>query len=188
MTTDRRPATARALAGPGPGPLVRATAAKLIVIGPGEAGKSTLISRLVVGAVNLEVGGRTVAMDHGMLRRCGARISLVGVPGQSRFAAVRDALAVGAVGAIWVHPAGEAADSETVALLRAGAGGHLPYLVYVNQRSGTATPAGFEAPPGLAPPRAVLAGNLKESALDDLVEAVWGVADLAFAVGQEEEG
>ena len=85
MNGARRPGGASA---PGDAPRREtgsaAPAAKLIVVGPGEAGKSTLIARLVDGAVNLAVGGRTVAMDHGMLRRAGARLSLVGVPGTDR--------------------------------------------------------------------------------------------------------
>lgn len=187
MTNDRPASPVADPCEPQAGPLSRATAVKVIVVGPGEAGKSTLISRLVAGAVNLAVSGRTVAMDHGMLRRLDARISLVGVPGQSRFAAVRDALAVGAVGAIWVHPAGEPADRETMTLLRSRPGGHLPYLVYVNWRAGAGAPPRFETPEGLAPPQAVLVGNLLQSALDDLVEAVWEVADSAFAGGLREE-
>ena len=59
---------------------------KVLVVGAAEAGKSTLIKSLSPGAINLEVNGRTVAMDHGMLRRAGSSLSLVGVPGQQRFA------------------------------------------------------------------------------------------------------
>jgi hypothetical protein len=163
-----------------------AAAAKLIVVGPGEAGKSTLIARLVEGAVNLAVRGRTVAMDHGMLRRAGARLSLVGVPGQSRFAAVREALSVGAVGAVWVHPAGEAADAETAALLGSTRPAPLPYLVYVNHRAGASLPSGFEAPPLLAPPRGVFAGDLADSDLGDLIDSVWTLSGLAPAGWQKE--
>lgn len=155
------------------------SAAKVIVVGPGEAGKSTLIARLVRGAVNLAVGGRTVAMDHGVLRRSGAKVSLVGVPGQPRFAPVREALAVGAVGAVWVHPAGEAADAETIALLGSRRGGPLPYLVYVNHRAGAAPVAAFVAPPVLGPPRRIVVGNLVESDLGDLVESLWALAGAA---------
>lgn len=42
-----------------------------MVVGPGEAGKSTLIARLCPGAINLHAGGRTVALDHGTLRAGG---------------------------------------------------------------------------------------------------------------------
>lgn len=162
------------------------TAAKLIVVGPGEAGKSTLISRLVEGAVNLAVGGRTVAMDHGLLRRAGARLSLVGVPGQPRFAAVREALSVGAAGAIWVHPAGEEPDGETVALLGATSPAPLPYIVYVNHRAGGAVRGGFEAPPPLAPPQGVFVGDLVGSDLGELIESVWALSGLAPASWQKE--
>ncbi len=188
MNGARRPGGASA---PGDAPRREtgsaAPAAKLIVVGPGEAGKSTLIARLVDGAVNLAVGGRTVAMDHGMLRRAGARLSLVGVPGQSRFAAVREALSVGAVGAVWVHPAGEAADAETAALLGATRPSPLPYLVYVNHRAGEPARRGaFEAPPPLAPPLRVFAGDLIGGDLDELIESVWTLSGLAPAGRQKE--
>lgn len=173
--SDPRPAGGRAVA-----------AAKLIVVGPGEAGKSTLIARLVEGALNLAVGGRTVSMDHGMLRRDGARLSLVGVPGQARFAAVREALAVGAAGAIWVHPAGEAADAGTAALLAASGPAPLPYLVYVNHRDGEPVRGAFEAPAPLLPPLRLFAGDLVGSDLGELIEAVWTLSGLAPAGWQKE--
>ena len=137
-------------------------AGKLIVVGPGEAGKSTLISRLTADAMNLAVNGRTVSMDHGLVRHGALRISLVGMPGQARFAPVREALALGAAGAIWVHPEGEAPDPHTAALLRSAAGPPLPYVVYVNQRSGERIAPGFEPPDGLGPPRRLIRGSLVE--------------------------
>lgn len=183
MSRHRHVALGRAGEKPQAGGETREAAAKVIVVGPGEAGKSTLIARLVSGAVNLAVVGRTVAMDHGMLRRVGAKLSLVGVPGQRRFAAVREALAVSAVGAVWVHPAGEEIDAETVALLAASKGNPLPYLVYVNHRTAEWPLADFPAPATLGPPQAVMVGNLMESDLDDLVESVWALAFLAAAGG-----
>lgn len=163
-----------------------APAAKLIVVGPGEAGKSTLIARLVDGALNLAVRGRTVAMDHGLLRRAGARLSLVGVPGQPRFAAVREALSVGAVGAIWVHPAGEEPDAGTAELLGAVRPAPLPYVVYVNHRAGAAVRRAFEPPRPLAPPVGVFAGDLVGGDLAELIESVWALSGLAPAGWQKE--
>ena len=59
-------------------------AAKVLVVGAGEAGKSTLIRALAPNAMNLAVRGRTIAMDHAMLEYDDCRLSIVGVPGQQR--------------------------------------------------------------------------------------------------------
>lgn len=161
-------------------------AGKLIVVGPGEAGKSTLIARLSADAVNLAVNGRTVAMDHGLVRHGALTISLVGVPGQARFAPVREALAQRAAGAIWVHPEGEVPDPHTAALLCPGGGPPLPYVVYVNQRSGGGDGTGFAPPEGLAPPRRLIHGSLVERQAN-LAALLDAAAELLGAPGAPRE-
>jgi len=153
-------------------------AAKLIVLGPGEAGKSTLIARLTGTAMNIEVRGRTVAMDHGILRHGGWTISLVGVPGQARFAAVRESLVRGAAGAIWVHPDGESADPHTIELLARECSRDLPYVVFVNQRAGVNGCGEFARPERLHPPCSILRGDLASAALrlEELTETAWRLA------------
>jgi len=148
--------------------------AKVVVVGRGEAGKSTLIRKLAPHSMNLEVEGRTIALDHGMLGRNGARISLVGVPGQPRFAAVREALMVGALAAVWVHPQGEIPDRETAQLLAGSLPGALPYIVYVNQR-GELPPKPFRTPSFVPEPRQVLFGDLSspEDNLEKLEGLLW---------------
>lgn|GEM_PF-726163 len=132
---------------------------KVLVVGAAEAGKSTLIRALCPEAVNLEVNGRTVAMDHATLSRDGQVLSLVGVPGQPRFEPVREALAVGTRCTVWVHRAGTPSDPLTTSLVARLVDRQVPYFVYVNQhRSSTAT--GWPAPAGLPPPEAVLEGDL----------------------------
>lgn len=107
----------------------RQPVAKLVVIGPAEAGKSTLIAALCQRALNLEVSGRTVAMDHGVLELPGARLSIVGVPGQDRFPTVRSCLIESARYAIWVRRHPWRPDTPTATLLT---GTGLPYLVFRN--------------------------------------------------------
>ncbi len=129
---------------------------KVMVVGAAEAGKSTLIAALCPSSINLEIRGRTVAMDHGMLRRGEACVSIVGVPGQARFAGVREALFTGAAAVVWVHAAGAEVDLPTAELLRPMA---LPYLVYVNlhgRRAGAWSMPQAE----LRRPRAVIVGDL----------------------------
>jgi len=154
--------------------------AKVVVVGRAEAGKSTLVNALTARAMNLAVRGRTVGMDHGLLERGADALALVGLPGQKRFAPVRDVLVSGARGALFVHPAGEAYDPATVALLSGHVLRNVPYLVFVNRRE--ATPAGVaeEPPPGLRPPKAILSGDLAQPGpiLRDLQEATWRLLGL----------
>jgi signal recognition particle receptor subunit beta len=147
---------------------------KVLVVGAAEAGKSTLIRALCPGAVNLEVNGRTVAMDHATLSRDGMVLSLVGVPGQPRFEPVREVLAFGARCAVWVHRAGGAPDPLTASLVARLAERQVPYLVYVNHHRGL-DGSGWPAPAGLSAPHAVVEGDLlgRDGNVGDLVDAVW---------------
>lgn len=149
-------------------------AAKVLVAGAGEAGKSTLIQALVPGAMNLAVQGRTIAMDHAMLEYNGCRLSIVGVPGQERFGDVRTVLAEGARGVVWVHRGGWAIDSETVSLIRALTNQDVPYLVVVNHVAGESGPHGWTRPSGLPSPTMIINCDLKSpgDALSVLREAM----------------
>lgn len=149
-------------------------AEKVVVVGPGEAGKSTLVSRVGSQPMNLSHRGRTVAMDHGTLLRGERRAYLIGLPGQPRFAPVREALLTGAAAVVWVHPEGDLADAWTLDLL-AGPLNRLPYLVLVNRRKGAGVAQRFSAPPTLPPPREVLVADLfgDAAALKLVEEAIW---------------
>jgi hypothetical protein len=128
--------------------------------------------------MNLQVDGRTVAMDHAMMVHGELRFSLVGVPGQRRFLPVRDALARGAAGAIWVHRAGEAVDLETAEMVTELESSGAEHIVFVNHHNGHGVQDGWSPPMGCAQPRAVISGNLLEprnclaSLRDELVKLV----------------
>jgi hypothetical protein len=154
------------------------TLGKVVVVGSAEAGKSTLVGALCQRPLNLEVRGRTVALDHGMMRRGALALSLVGVPGQERFAGVREALVKNALGAIWVHPAGELPHPATCKLLANLA---VPYVVCRNRRAGEAVRP-WRTPAVLAPPQAVVEVDLALASppeLGRLADAIWKLAALA---------
>jgi small GTP-binding protein len=136
-------------------------AAKVLVAGAGEAGKSTLIQALAPDAMNLAVRGRTIAMDHAMLQCDGYRLSIVGVPGQQRFGAVREVLAERAQGVIWVHRSGFSTDTETTCLVRDLCNENVPYLVLVNHVGLVCRPHGWSRPEGLSPPTTIVECDLK---------------------------
>lgn len=129
---------------------------KVVVLGAGEAGKSTLIGFLCDSALNVDVRGRTVGLDHGLLRIRNRRISLVGVPGQDRFVDSREVILRGAEAAIWVHRPSQPAHPETIRLLRKF---DLPYLLYLNHHQG-ASETLFELPTELDRPRELIRGCL----------------------------
>ena len=147
---------------------------KVIVIGAGEAGKSTLIAALCHRALNLEVDGRTVAMDHGALNDDEVTLSLIGVPGQPRFREIRQALATGARSAVWVHRVGQPIDSETLDLL--GECG-VPYLVILNHEASPAT-ATWRQPDCLPAPEAILSANLTQLCGEEIESLQREIRDL----------
>ena len=132
----------------------------MVVVGPPEAGKSTLIKALSPTAMNLEVQGRTVAMDHGTATIAGVAVSLIGVPGQTRFAAIREVLTRGTRLAVWVHPADQILDLETRELIRRLAVEGVPYVVLVNHRAAGPWANGWAQPADLPEPHEVIHGNL----------------------------
>jgi len=151
---------------------------KVLVIGAGEAGKSTLIQALSDDAMNLEVGGRTVAMDHATLVDGDRRLSLVGVPGQKRFDVVRSVLAEGARGAVWVHRAGDPIDPQTTDLVLQLGGKTVPYIVYVNHSDGAEPNGSWNCPEGCGQPRTIIEGNLLHpgASLFVLWKEIWKLA------------
>ncbi|MHA1960138.1 MAG: GTP-binding protein [Candidatus Thorarchaeota archaeon] len=76
---------------------------KVVVTGPFEAGKSKIIHHITDGScINVERGGTTIAMDHGLADIDGLSVFLFGTPGLLRFRTMRKILSEGADGIIFV--------------------------------------------------------------------------------------
>jgi len=161
---------------------------KVLVVGAGEAGKSTVIELLSNSAMNLQVGGRTVAMDHATLSRDGQRMSLVGVPGQHRFAPVREVLSAGARAALWVHRVGAATDPSTAELVRHLIGWGATYAVLENDDDEGAERPGWVNPPGLPPPFERFRCNVLASpgARDRVARVLWDLSGTWMNRSREE--
>jgi len=112
--------------------------------------------------MNLSVRGRTIAMDHATLQHDGWRMSIVGVPGQQRFGAVREILAAGAKGVIWVHRSGFCTDPETGVLVRDLSNEDVPYLVVVNHVGLVCRPHGWSRPEDLPSPTTIIECDLEK--------------------------
>ncbi|HRC84536.1 MAG TPA: hypothetical protein PK413_02880 [Thermoanaerobaculia bacterium] len=154
--------------------------AKVLVVGPAEAGKSTLIRTLCARSMNLAVGGRTVALDQAMLYQGGDSLLVVGVPGQPRFAPVREALAQGTSALVWVHPPGSAPDPSTVELLRFEPLCDIPYVVFVNHKGVPTKSQPFRQPSSLPAPQKVFEGCFEPRGpiLDDLESILWELVSI----------
>jgi small GTP-binding protein len=75
---------------------------KIVVTGPFNAGKSSLVHAISDTAVSADHSGTTVAMDHGRATIDGLTADLFGTPGQSRFDPILKVVAGQAVGVILV--------------------------------------------------------------------------------------
>ncbi|MFX0107068.1 MAG: ATP/GTP-binding protein [Candidatus Hodarchaeota archaeon] len=84
---------------------------KIVVTGPFESGKSSIIHHITDGqCINVERRGTTIAMDHGMANIDGMSVFLFGTPGLLRFRTIRKILSSGADGIIFVV---DSADPES---------------------------------------------------------------------------
>lgn len=73
---------------------------KLLVTGPGNAGKSTFIHAVAADSVSVDRHGTTVALDRGSVTLDGIHAELFGTPGQPRFDPLLRTLSAQSVGII----------------------------------------------------------------------------------------
>ncbi len=75
---------------------------KILVTGPYNAGKTSLIHSISDRAVSVERVGTTIALDHGHVDYAGFSVDLFGTPGQERFDPILEQLGGEALGVIAV--------------------------------------------------------------------------------------
>ena len=76
---------------------------KIVLIGPYNSGKSTIVQKICRGsAISIDYGGTTVAMDHCKTRVYGIDVFLFGTPGLQRFEILRKILSKGADGVLFI--------------------------------------------------------------------------------------
>lgn len=75
---------------------------KILVLGPQGTGKTTMIHQVTGNSFSVEVNGKTVGLDFGVLRTDGLQVHIFGCPGMRHFNLVRKALSVGTHGVVLV--------------------------------------------------------------------------------------
>ncbi len=92
--------------------LVQVYVPKVVVTGPGDAGKSTFVHAVCDHAVSAERMGATVALDRGTIDRQGLHVDVFGTPGQERFDPMVAPIIANAVGVILMVDATQPASFE----------------------------------------------------------------------------
>ncbi len=108
--------------------------AKVVLYGKSEAGKSTLVRRLIPDAVNINHEGRTTAMDYGTFRSGEVSFHLFGTPGQPHFKPVREVISQGMDAAILVVDSTRCLDHEDGELIKELGTAKVPYIVFLHQK------------------------------------------------------
>lgn len=108
---------------------------KILVTGPYNAGKSTLIKQLSEKAVSIDRLGTTVALDHGYVEKKGFVCNLFGTPGQERFDWIMEVLSKDIWGVILVV---DSTKPETfpraLQMLEKVKEEYIPFIVFANKQ------------------------------------------------------
>lgn len=108
---------------------------KILVTGPYNAGKSTLIQQLSETAVSIDRLGTTVALDHGYVEKKGFVCNLFGTPGQERFDWIMEVLSRDVWGVILIV---DSTQPETfpraLQMLEKVKEEHIPFVVFANKQ------------------------------------------------------
>ncbi len=107
---------------------------KILVTGPYQAGKSTVVQGLSETAVSVDRMGTTVAFDYGSIDISGVEVELLGTPGQKRFEFVFRIFAREVNGILLVVDSTKPEDLERASEMRRLAGEDLPLVVLANKR------------------------------------------------------
>lgn len=116
---------------------------KIVVSGASQCGKSTYIKKLDENSLNVQVHGRTVAMDVAYVKVGAFHISLFGTPGLLRFTVMRNIIANGADGIIFMFDASNPeSDKDALSIMNDLRKSKAPILYLANKQDlkGARTP------------------------------------------------
>lgn len=108
---------------------------KILVTGPFDAGKSTLVHSLSTRAVSVDRLGTTIALDHGHIDHKGFSADIFGTPGQERFDPIIKMISGEAMGIFLVVDSTAPKDFvRAKQMLEITKGYGLPYVIIANKQ------------------------------------------------------
>lgn len=106
---------------------------RILVTGPFNAGKSTVVRSLAERAISIDRMGTTVAFDYGNVNLSGIEADLFGTPGQERFEFIFKIFAREVTGVLLVVDATRPEDFERAKYMLELIGTRIPYVVLANK-------------------------------------------------------
>ncbi len=106
---------------------------RILVTGPFNAGKSTVVRALCDKAISIDRMGTTVAFDYGNVNITGIEAEIFGTPGQERFEFIFQIFAREVSGILLVVDATRPEDFERAKHMLALVGPRIPYVVLANK-------------------------------------------------------
>lgn len=106
---------------------------RILVTGPFNAGKSTVVKALCEKAISIDRMGTTVAFDYGNVNITGIEAEIFGTPGQERFEFIFQIFAREVSGILLVVDATRPEDFERAKHMLALVGPRIPYVVLANK-------------------------------------------------------
>ncbi len=106
---------------------------RIMVTGPFNAGKSTVVKALCEKSISVDRMGTTVAFDYGSVNITGIEAEIFGTPGQERFEFIFQIFAREVSGVLLVVDATRPEDFERAQKMLALIGPHIPYVVLANK-------------------------------------------------------
>ena len=108
---------------------------KVVITGPNQCGKSSYIRFLDQNSLNVEVGGKTVAMDIGFVQLNQFHVSLFGTPGLLRFSVMSNILAKGADGIVFIFDSANLnSDKDAILILNSIRKMNVPIVYIANKQ------------------------------------------------------
>ncbi len=106
---------------------------RIMVTGPFNAGKSTVVRSLCEKSISVDRMGTTVAFDYGNVNITGIEAEILGTPGQERFEFIFQIFAHEVSGVLLVVDATRPEDFERATHMLALIGPRIPYVVLANK-------------------------------------------------------
>jgi len=106
---------------------------RILVTGPFNAGKSTVVKNLCNTSVNIDRMGTTVAFDYGNVNTMGLEAEVFGTPGQERFEFIFKIFAREVSGILLVVDASRPEDFERAKSMLKLVGPGLPFVIVANK-------------------------------------------------------